>query len=88
MHVHLVQSRAGLVEARPVDQRTQVLEGNSPIEVGKCSFDYLLELRAVQGPAIRQPEEMTPGLGCKTAPLMWPHYPKSHPSFPPKAAQR
>ena len=82
MHVHLIQPRAGLVEARPIDQRTQIFEGNSSIEMGKRSFDHLLELRAVQGPAIRQPEEMTPGLGGKTPPLMRPHYPKSHPHSP------
>src|SRR5687767_14393270 len=46
------------------------------------SFDHLFELRAVEGSAIRQPEEMTPGLGGKTPPLMRPHNPKSHPSFP------
>ena len=60
------------------DQRPEVFDRNSAVDLHQGALDQLFELERSDRPIARQGKQQPPRIRRKTAPLMWSEYPKGH----------
>ena len=76
MHRRVVAASGRIFQASPFEQPPQVVERDSSLELHESALDDVLQLRAVDRARTVQGQQMAPGVGGKSPPLVRAHYPK------------